>query len=103
MPLAVCVAALFEVDLMKCDRQSRTNWGVLLHCFVGQVSPMGGGSVSIVAWIQGDEFGPRNHCHLFVPFAYSVAPSDALAGLYASYGRGRPLLWPQSYNETREI
>lgn len=60
-------------------------------------------SVNTVAWIQGDEFGPRNHCHLFIPFAHSVAPSDALAGLYGSHWSGRPLLWSQSYNETCEI
>lgn len=32
VPLAMCVAALFEVHLMKCDIQSRTNSGAALLC-----------------------------------------------------------------------
>lgn len=81
-----------------------TREGVVLLCQTGVTHGEDCGlSVNTVAWIHGDEFGPYNYCHLFIPFAHSAAPSDALAGLCASHGRGRPLLWSQSYNETCEI
>lgn len=38
----MCVAVLFEADLMKCDVQSRSKLGGGLRCFVGQVSPVAG-------------------------------------------------------------
>lgn len=97
MLLAICVAALFKVDLMICGIQSRTNlWG--LCCFVGQLSPMAG--IVVCPAIQS----PGYRVMSFAPaMIVSVAPSDALAGLYASHVRGSPLLWSQSYNETCEI
>lgn len=59
VPLAMCVAALFEVDLMKCDVQSRTNSGAALLCRTG-VTQWGdcGLSINTVAWIQGVVCGP---------------------------------------------
>lgn len=77
-----------------------------LRIFVGQVSPMGEGcglSVNTVTWIHGDRFGRRSHWHSFTGSVHSVAPSNALAGLYGSHGRGRPLHWSWSYNGTCEI
>lgn len=78
--------------------------GAALLCRIGVTCGGDCGlSVSTVAWMHGDEFGPCDHCHLFIPSAHSVAGSVALTGLYASHVRGRPLLWSQSYNETFEI
>lgn len=77
-----------------------------LRIFVGQVSPMGEGcglSVNTVTWIHGDRFGRHSHWHSFTGSVHSVAPSNALAGLYGSHGRGRPLHWSRSYNGTCEI
>lgn len=66
VPLAMCVAALFEVDLMKCDIQSRTNSGAALLCRTGVTQRLGDAGIVVCQSIQSPGYrvmcvAPRSH------------------------------------------